>query len=155
MVYQGFVNHCTTIIGGDHLWRLPETSIQLFFVTRFLDLWSVFVPVFPGVLMVSFYDQPMPGVALHETPGVVTAAGKPRSMIEDGSEEGRIQGQANGPRERWPGLWVCVGFTCHKPSPFINGSINAGDFNHPQMIIRVQRCGCLLVNVYSVLWCCF
>ena len=68
MVYQGFVNHCTTMIGGDHLWRLPETSIQLFFVTRFLDmsglldLWSVFVPVFPGVLLVSFYDQPMPGV---------------------------------------------------------------------------------------------
>ena len=101
-------------------------------------LWSVFVPVFPGVLLVSFYDQPMPGVALHETPGVVTAAGKPRSMIEDGSEEGRIQGEDNGPRKRWrgmtmgigpkkslifrPGLWVPlgVGFTCHKPSPFIN-----------------------------------
>ena len=106
--------------------------------------------------MVSFYDQPMPGVALHETPGVVTAAGKPRSMIEDGSEEGRIQG---------PGQWGLVrddpvsgsvwDSPAIKPSPFINGSINAGDFNHPQMIIRVQRCGCLLVNVYSVLWCCF
>lgn len=32
--------------------------------------------------------------------------------------------------------------------------LNAGDFNHPQMIIRVQRCGCLL-NVYSVVWCFF